>query len=224
MAQVKPLRGCKPTRAYRLLKIRYELTRKLETMNEKPYSQLVMALLPYFIAWGPFEFGEGDTTRFVMLSVMVFHLGIYLLVFQAEGIKRALAKKKPFEHFIKNTVSIVLSISFYFTAYYHSLYRIDSSTFSGVEPSGFVYDLVQFFFFSSGITILNGFSPIKPASLYSQSMIYIHSLVTFIAIIILVANYRDAATLSFIKDPESNELKGQNPNVEDIDNEKLKRK
>lgn len=205
-------------------KCQYGQAGKLETMNKEIYPQLVMALLPYFIAWGPFGFGEGDSTRFVMISVLVLHLGIYLLVFQAEGIKRALAKKKAFEHFIGNTFLMVISISFYFTAYYHSLYQIDSSTFSGVEPSGFFYDFVQFFFFSSGITLLTGFSPIEPTSLYSQSMIYIHSLVLFIAIIILVANYRDAATLSFIKDPESNELKEQNPNVEDIDNEKLNRK
>lgn len=174
-------------------------------MKKRAYPHLVMVLVPYFIAWGPFGFGEDDSPRLVILSFLVFHLGVYLLVFQAEGIKRALAKKQAFEHFIGNTFLMVLFISIYFTTYYHSLYLSDSGTFSGIESSGFFYDFVQIFFFSSGITLLSGFSPIEPASLYSQSMIYIHSLVMFIAIIILVANYRDTATISFIKSPEDYE-------------------
>lgn len=166
------------------------------------YPHLVLIIVPYLIAYGPFRIGEDNSSRLIIISFMVTHLGTYLLAFQAEGIKRALAKKEVFEHFIGKTFLMVIYISFYFTAYYHSIYISDPNTFSGVKPSGFFYDFVQLYFFSSGITLLSGFSPIEPASLYSQTMIYLHSLVMFIAIVILVANYRDTATLSFIKSPE----------------------
>lgn len=169
------------------------------------FQSFIQLGLPYLIVYGPFQIGESQGTRLIMLLFLLGHLGLFFLTHQVGTIKKIVVKKDSFEHFLGKTFVLILTISFYCAGYYHSMYIADNSTFSGVVSHGFFFDFIQFYLLSSAITLLSDFSPINPVSLYAQGLMYLHSLIVFMAVVLIIANYREAATISFIKGPDDEE-------------------
>ncbi|MDD2191483.1 MAG: hypothetical protein PHO12_02940 [Bacteroidales bacterium] len=125
-------------------------------------------------------------SAYLLLLIIVF---LYLL-FQCEKNTDFINKKIGQLKFIISILSVVLTLSFTFGSFYLCLFMFDSNSFINVSGTKFFEQYFNFWYYSLGVFLMNSSSLITPNSITAKLFTLTEMITSFIAIVIILANYK----------------------------------
>ncbi len=123
---------------------------------------------------------------FIPLAMTVF----VFLLFQCEKIVELLDNKINKLKFISSIVYFITILSLTYASYYWCIYSFDNSSFKSVANDSFINTYIDFFYYSLGVFLMNNNSGIVANSVYAKIFSSTEMITTFIAIVMILSNYK----------------------------------
>lgn len=121
--------------------------------------------------------------------LLLLSVWIYLL-YQCEKIAEFIDEKMGKLKFILSILRVVLTLSLTFGSYYLCIYIYDPNSFLNVCGANIFERYFNFCYYSLGVFLMNGNSPITPNSIYATLFTSTEMITTFVAIVLILANYK----------------------------------
>jgi hypothetical protein len=136
---------------------------------------------------------DGQIGNFVgaMFYILSIFNSSYFIVYQTEKIADFIDKKSGKLKFLAQILIIVLFTSLAFASYNWCIYDYNPDSFRNVKGDNYLELYLDFFYYSLGVFIMNNNSSIEPFSFYSKLFTGTEMIFSFVALVLILANYAD---------------------------------
>lgn len=178
---------------------RKKIYKKVEPLVEKYIERYIPVILLYpFILFIPLVCinlipdKDDMNNQFYISAIIIYLLFVVFVIIGlierfGQYISESMTFSKLMWHIIISLFSIVLSFGFAFNA----LYFFDETMFANVTGNGYFEKAIQFIYYSFGLLFSTDICDIRATSLISQGVVVVESLISFLVIVILIANYEN---------------------------------